>query len=155
MNTLTFSSFVKHLAIIAGAVSLAVPSLANERKVDVWYDGDGNPRRVTVVQPNGTTTLVEIDAENPESWKEQLKELGVDASVLGQETLPDTKQLGNAHQLMQYRGFDRNALPEGTYFNHGWGYRYGFGYPVFRFPRGGGHYCRPHRPRGGGLIFTF
>jgi len=155
MITPTLSSFAKHLAIIGAAAALAIPSLANEKIIDVWYDGEGNPRRVTVVQPNGTRALVEIDEKTPEVWKEQLKELGVDLSALGQETLPDTEQLGNAHQLMQYRGFDRSALPEGTYFSHGWGHYHAWGYPVYRFPRGGGHYCRPHRPRGGGLIFTF
>lgn len=155
MKLHSFSTYAKRLAIIVGAIALAAPSLANERKIDVWYDGDGNPRRVTVVQPNGTTTLVEIDVGNPEAWRQELKELGVDASVFGQETLPDTEQLGNAHQLMQYRGFDRSSLPKGTFFSRSWGYRQGFGYPVYRFPRGGGHYCRPHHPRGGGLIFTF
>ncbi len=149
MKLHSFSSFAKHLAIIIGSIALAAPSLAAERKIDVWYDGEGNPRRVTVVQSNGTTTLIEIDAENPKVWREQLKELGVDVSIFGQETLPDTEQLGNAHQLMQYRGFDRSSLPDSTYFN------YGFGYPVYRFPRGGGHYCRPYHPRGGGLIFKF
>lgn len=155
MNTSNSSAFARLLAIIAGIAVFAAPSLANERKVDVWYDGEGNARRVTVVQSNGVTTVVEIDHENTKIWKERLKELGVDISVFGEETLPDTEPLGNAHQLMQYRGFDRSALPEGTYFSPGWGFRHGWGYPAYRFPRGGGHYCRPYHPRGGGWIITF
>ena len=155
MKPHSFSSFAKQLAIIIGVVTLASPLLANEQKIDVWYDSDGNPRRVTVVQANGTTTLVEIDTEKPKAWRQQLKALGVDMSVFGQETLPDTEQLGNAHQLMQYRGFDRSSLPDSTYFSNAWGYCRGFGYPVYRYPRGGGHFCRPHHPRGGGFIFTF